>query len=873
MMKNKFLDLAAQEDSDGGYESPTEDADEEAEAGPSSKRSRNGPSDDEVLLHPRLENVVNLITDKYVESSIHTLEHGSEELLPALLHNIFQSSNQTEDWPLWRVKCSPGEEYHVLYLLMSKHKFLSRELRSAFFNPQNPGTVYLEASFIAENTVDSLSYVLRTLSNVKAWTLTVIPSKDAPACFTLSKDSERSLRSPGEWVKIKRGLYRDDVGVVVDTFDKWGGMSGAKIALVPRLAIGSQKRSRLSMPRPPPQLFKPETSESPYSHLTFEHGLIIKTFHSTNIVSASVIPSELISPFHESQHPLVRHATMPIPTHWQFDIGEVVWVSDPTNPGLTLGKIHAMDTTRVLQQIQFEVDTDGYGIRSYSPFDLFKVVQPGDYVSIVVGEQAGKTGFVVSRNETLLTIAHGRFTVDPDIWAHVNSVKVMSSPIEATTTQPWIDVGVRLQSGPYASLDAIVKQVCPDGRGSLRLAVYAPVIQRTLDVDLFNVIESKTGKLLFEYQPLAANQQEFRIMPELKAMRTGKVPWVGLKVSIVAGHFKGLQAIVRDVNRYQLDPQRPFKRSGITITLERLVMGPTFNQLVQVDYDEVTFSERRYKLADIFPPSQQQASYYLPWNIEGGNKHRNINISSTKSISERQNASNADLTSDDLGSRTPFEFERAHIFTGVWSPSSRTPIWRANELITPWPENSNNANIDMSLPNSEPLMNHWILEPKLLGIAIRVDIRGGAYDTVEKRKKNGTFIKTVLESDNIVPLVVDKGGQRCPVSITSISKFHERPKPSTERALMVVIEGPHTGKFVRQVYHFFQMSKAPGNAKFIAAVTDRSTDVEFVTGEILDLDRDEVELVKESAPERRYMNEVLRDTRYTYRINQPEIRT
>ncbi|KAJ4475497.1 hypothetical protein J3R30DRAFT_3705992 [Lentinula aciculospora] len=648
----QFLDLAAQEDSDGSYESPTEDTDEEVEAGPSSKRSRNGPSDDKVSLHPRLEDVVDLITDKYVKSSIHTLEHGSEELLPASLHNVLKSSNQTEDWPLWRVKCSPGEEYHVLYLLMSKHEFLSRELHSAFFNPQNPGTVYLEASFLAGNTVDSLSYVLRTLSNVKAWTLTVVPSKDAPACFTFSKDSERLLQSPGEWVKIKRGLYQDDVGIVVDTFDKWGGMSGAKIALVPHLAIGSRKRSRLSMPCPPPQLFKPKTSESPYSHLTFEDGLIIKTFHSTNIVSASVIPSELISPFHESQHPFIRHATMPIPTHWQFDIGEVVWVSDPTNPGLTLGKIHAIDTTRVLQQIQFEVDTDGYGIRSYSPFDLLKVVQPGDYVSIVVGEQAGKTGFVVSRNEMLLTIAPGRFT---DIWAHVNSVKVMSSPIEATTTQPWINVGVQLQLGPYALLDAIIKQ-------------------QTLDVDLFNVIESKTGKLLFEYQPLAANQQEFRFMPELKAMRTGKVPWVGLKVSIVAGHFKGLQAIVRDVNHYQLDPQRPFKRSGITITLKRLVMGPTFNQLVQVDYDEVTFSE--YKLADIFPPSQQQASYYLPWNIEEGNKHRNIDISGTKSISECQNESNANLTSDDSGSGTPLptEFKRAHIFMGFWSPSSCTPI-------------------------------------------------------------------------------------------------------------------------------------------------------------------------------------------------------
>ncbi|KAJ3715636.1 hypothetical protein DFJ43DRAFT_1043491 [Lentinula guzmanii] len=255
-------------------------------------------------------------------------------------------------------------------------------------------------------------------------------------------------------------------------------------------------------------------------------------------------------------------------------------------------------------------------------------------------------------------------------------------------------------------------------------------------------------------------------------------------------------------------------------------MGPTFNQLVQVNYDEVTFSD------------------------------------GTKSISERQNASNADLTSNNSGSGTPLptKFERAHIFMGVWSPSSHTPIWWANELITPWPENdnnSNNANINTSLPNSEPVINYWILEPKLLGTAIWVNIQGGTYDTVEKRKKNGTFVKTVLESDNIVPLVVDIGGQQCLVSVTSILKFHKWPKPSTKRALMIVIEGPHTGKFVRQLYHFFQMSKAPENAKFIAAMTDRSMDVEFVTREILDLDRDEVELVEESASE--------------CRTNQPEI--
>jgi hypothetical protein len=44
--------------------------------------------------------------------------------------------------------------------------------------------------------------------------------------------------------------------------------------------------------------------------------------------------------------------------------------------------------------------------------------------------------------------------------------------------------------------------------------------------------------------------------------------------------------------------------------------------------------------------------------------------------------------------------------------------------------------------------------------------------------------------------------------------------------------------------------------------------LKWVTEEILELDRDEVELVQETADERRHINEVLKDIRYTYRTGQ-----
>ena len=57
--------------------------------------------------------------------------------------------------------------------------------------------------------------------------------------------------------------------------------------------------------------------------------------------------------------------------------------------------------------------------------------------------------------------------------------------------QPWIDVEVRITSGSYGKLDAVVKHVRPDSRGSLKLAVYVPQLFCTLEVNVFTVKETR----------------------------------------------------------------------------------------------------------------------------------------------------------------------------------------------------------------------------------------------------------------------------------------------------------------------------------------------------------------------------------------------
>lgn len=298
---------------------------------------------------------------------------------------------------------------------MSKHRNLSTELRSAFINPQIPGTLYLEASFHHKG---QLQLTLRTLSSVRASTLAHVPKDDVQACLRVRGKHLSIPHFETEWVSIKRGLYRGDVGVVVGSYEKWGGMQGTQVVVVPRLLFSnpsSQKRKR-GYQRPPPRLFDPSqcvqglvhksNGSYVFENWTFEAGFLCKTFHLLSLEPAKIMPSELLPLFRQSTHPLIRLSTMPIPAHWSFQAGEHVMVSN----GVTMVSGIILETA-VGDQGACLVDTDE-GHKLFPPFQLVKDVKPGDFVEIVAGEHAGKAGFVLSRNQAILAIAPGRFGVD-----------------------------------------------------------------------------------------------------------------------------------------------------------------------------------------------------------------------------------------------------------------------------------------------------------------------------------------------------------------------------------------------------------------------------------------------------------------------------
>ncbi|KAF9062812.1 hypothetical protein BDP27DRAFT_1368523 [Rhodocollybia butyracea] len=141
----------------------------------------------------------------------------------------------------------------------------------------------------------------------------------------------------------------------------------------------------------------------------------------------------------------------------------------------------------------------------------------------------------------------------------------------------------------------------------------------------------------------------------------------------------------------------------------------------------------------------------------------------------------------DPGSSTPLptEFEKTHIFTGVWSPGSQTPLPDDLGFATPMPnedgvwspgartaESSRETGLvsppslvaqdivtpNMPLMSSEPeVLNHWILNPKLLGIAIRVDIREPPRNEVSEDGPPAQMPNTKMARlENIVDAIATK---------------------------------------------------------------------------------------------------------------------
>ena len=209
----------------------------------------------------------------------------------------------------------------------------------------------------------------------------------------------------GKWVRVRKGRYKGDVGLVV-AVKFWG----AEVLLVPclksRTMHSSTPNSTSSLKRkrtadvPQPALFNPEDPNNnprprrlnnghyTYMEHIFENGLIRKRFDLHSISSTPTdMPSRLFFLFKLSEHPCILASTIPRPQEWVFEEHDMVVICSSKKEG----------SITTIQAMHAEVElAHGEGAISVPLYDLRKVFVAGDSVSITSGPLNGRTGLVVN---------------------------------------------------------------------------------------------------------------------------------------------------------------------------------------------------------------------------------------------------------------------------------------------------------------------------------------------------------------------------------------------------------------------------------------------------------------------------------------------
>ena len=154
-------------------------------------------------------------------------------------------------------------------------------------------------------------------------------------------------------------------------------------------------------------------------------------------------------------------------------------------------------------------------------------------------------------------------------------------------------------------------------------------------------------------------------------------------------------------------------------------------------------------------------------------------------------------------------------------------------------------------------VEHPLLNPRLLGINLKVVVSGGKGKDKDKDKELPLVISLTLQEGQLhIQRKYYKGFKS--FSPESVSPKH--PSPTHDNGLLVVIEGKHCdcGKYVRRIHHAYKN----GNAVVLLAVVMRTADAaESLTKERLQLDPGSLCIGLETKAERERGDHLMRALR------------
>ncbi|PPR06332.1 hypothetical protein CVT24_002508 [Panaeolus cyanescens] len=340
-----------------------------------------------------------------------------------------------EAYPIYRVRCIVGmEEEAVFYLLQDTDS--EKLIRSAFTRGSIRGHIYVE-SLMSEKVVALLRRTPGIIRRSTGGVITqAIDQEEWPRLMTMTA-SKVEFASQGQWVQIRNGDYRGDVGLV-SLCASWG----SEVLLVPRLQNSSlplkktSKRKR-TRDQPPLSLFDPSvyqcqsnlqamrTGQGTYRAgcITFQHGLIVKRYDHHSLKSGVLsIPSEHFYLFLQSKHPFIALHPLPRPAEWSISPNDSVTTSDHSRKGVV----------RSIGPYLVDVELDGeeHELVAIEWKNIRKIFSIADFVEICSGASTGTSGWIQTINDDIAVIISKTSVLDlgegpcPTSVANVNETHI-----------------------------------------------------------------------------------------------------------------------------------------------------------------------------------------------------------------------------------------------------------------------------------------------------------------------------------------------------------------------------------------------------------------------------------------------------------------
>jgi len=326
---------------------------------------------------------------------------------------------EVKDPNLWMVKCRIGEEKVTVLQLMRKmiaYQFEDEplQIRSVVAPEHVKGYIYVEAfkQTHVKAAIDGISNLRMGMYQQQ-----MVPIKEMTDVLRVVKE-QAGLKSK-QWVRIKRGVFKDDLAQV-DYVDV--ASNQVHLKLLPRIDYGRLRGAlrsstaddlkRKKFKRPPCKLFDAEKIRTIGGEITndgdfqiFEgnrysrKGFLYKNFVMNAILAEGVKPtlSEL-ERFEETPEGLdieIATADKEEVAH-SFSNGDMVEVIEGELVNLQ-GKVIAIDGSKITIMPKHEDLKDPLEFQSN---ELKKYFRQGDHVRVIGGRYEGDTGLIVRVGET-----------------------------------------------------------------------------------------------------------------------------------------------------------------------------------------------------------------------------------------------------------------------------------------------------------------------------------------------------------------------------------------------------------------------------------------------------------------------------------------